>query len=233
MKYTKLLSVFLFALFLGTNDALAQSQLTGKILSIEDGDTVTTQFGTKKSTIRLASIDAPEMKQTPWGQKSRDRLKQLLPIGQTAKFSIKEKDRYGRFVAEIFLGSKNINLAMVQEGQAVVYREYLKNCPDSKNNLLSAEATAKSKKLNFWSQSNPVMPWDFRRGGNNKPKPKPKPTVSPVPQAKNCDPSYPDVCIPPYPPDLDCPEIPYKNFRVVGNDPHGFDRDGDGLGCER
>ena len=48
----------------------------------------------------------------------------------------------------------------------------------------------------------------------------------------DCDPSYPDVCIPPYPPDLDCGEIPQRRFRVVGSDPHGFDGDSDGIGCE-
>jgi len=47
----------------------------------------------------------------------------------------------------------------------------------------------------------------------------------------NCEWSYPDVCIPPYPPDLDCGEIGYSNFRVIGDDPHGFDRDNDGIGC--
>ena len=46
-----------------------------------------------------------------------------------------------------------------------------------------------------------------------------------------CDPSYPDVCIPP--PDLDCRDIPYRRFRVLPPDPHGFDRDRDGIGCER
>lgn len=51
-------------------------------------------------------------------------------------------------------------------------------------------------------------------------------------QPANCDPSYPDVCIPPYPPDLDCNEIPYRRFRVIGPDRHGFDRDNDGIGCE-
>ncbi len=54
----------------------------------------------------------------------------------------------------------------------------------------------------------------------------------PVDTTPSCDPSYPDVCIPPYPPDLDCGEIGYSNFRVVGSDPHGFDRDNDGIGCE-
>jgi len=47
-----------------------------------------------------------------------------------------------------------------------------------------------------------------------------------------CDDSYPDVCITPYPPDLDCGEIGYSNFRVEGSDPHGFDGDNDGIGCE-
>lgn len=50
--------------------------------------------------------------------------------------------------------------------------------------------------------------------------------------AQNCDASYPTVCIPPYPPDLDCGQISFKDFRVVGPDPHGFDRDHDGIGCE-
>ena len=48
----------------------------------------------------------------------------------------------------------------------------------------------------------------------------------------DCDPSYPTVCIPPPPPDLDCPDIPYRRFQVLPPDPHDFDREGDGLGCE-
>jgi hypothetical protein len=47
-----------------------------------------------------------------------------------------------------------------------------------------------------------------------------------------CDLSYPTVCIPPPPPDRDCADVPYRDFKVVGDDPHGFDTDGDGVGCE-
>jgi len=54
----------------------------------------------------------------------------------------------------------------------------------------------------------------------------------PPPPPGNCDPSYPDVCIPPPPPDLDCADIPYRNFQVLPPDPHHFDGDGDGIGCE-
>jgi hypothetical protein len=62
-------------------------------------------------------------------------------------------------------------------------------------------------------------------------------TTTPPPSlAGNCAPSYPDFCIPPPPPDLDCKDIPRKRFRVLYNvaspDPHGFDGDHDGIGCE-
>lgn len=48
----------------------------------------------------------------------------------------------------------------------------------------------------------------------------------------DCDPSYPTVCIPPYPPDLNCGDIPHRRFKVLPPDPHGFDGDNDGIGCE-
>jgi hypothetical protein len=47
-----------------------------------------------------------------------------------------------------------------------------------------------------------------------------------------CDPAYPTVCIPPSPPDLDCTDVPYRNFEVLPPDPHHFDGDRDGIGCE-
>jgi hypothetical protein len=68
----------------------------------------------------------------------------------------------------------------------------------------------------------------------------PRPTATPTPTATasprvGCDPAYPTVCIPPPPPDLDCtsPEVlPYRNFVVLPPDPHRFDIDSDGIGCE-
>jgi hypothetical protein len=51
-------------------------------------------------------------------------------------------------------------------------------------------------------------------------------------QTGNCDPAYPDVCIASPPPDLNCADVPDRGFTVLPPDPHGFDRDGDGVGCE-
>ena len=48
----------------------------------------------------------------------------------------------------------------------------------------------------------------------------------------DCHPSYPDTCIPPPPPNLNCDDIEDTNFEVEGSDPHGFDGNNDGIGCE-
>jgi hypothetical protein len=65
------------------------------------------------------------------------------------------------------------------------------------------------------------------------PKPKPSPTPTPKPSA-GCDPSYPTVCIAPKSRvgDLNCDDIPYRRFTVRPPDPHNFDSDHDGIGCE-
>ena len=57
------------------------------------------------------------------------------------------------------------------------------------------------------------------------------PDTPPSP-SPDCDPAYPTVCIPSPPPDLDCGEISFRNFTVLSPDPHGFDGDNDGIGCE-
>jgi uncharacterized protein YraI len=63
----------------------------------------------------------------------------------------------------------------------------------------------------------------------------PKPSPTKAPKRSNCDPSYPDpgACISSPPPDLDCADIRYRRFRVLPPDPHRFDGDHDGIGCER
>lgn len=62
--------------------------------------------------------------------------------------------------------------------------------------------------------------------------PTPVPPTATTKPAANCHASYPTVCIPPPPPDLDCGDIPFRRFTVVGSDPHRFDADKDGIGCE-
>lgn len=65
-----------------------------------------------------------------------------------------------------------------------------------------------------------------------QPTPTTAPPPAPQPQAQNCDPSYPTLCLPPNSPDLDCGDIKDRRFQVLPPDPHRFDGDRDGVGCE-
>ncbi|MGF2037380.1 MAG: thermonuclease family protein [Nostoc sp. CmiVER01] len=221
--------VAISVLLLAQTLPVVANNLTATVVSVGDGDTIRVRTGNKTVTVRLACIDAPEMKQNPWGQQSAKRLKQLLPVGQSVTVRAIETDKYKRLVAEVFVENRSVNLNMVQEGQAVVYRQYLKGCPQSKDSLLQGENSAKQQRLAFWNQANPVMPWDFRHRATQKTTSVP---IQPQ-QQNNCDPSYPDFCIPKNSPDLDCRDISQRRFKVLPPDPHGFDRDGDGVGCEK
>lgn len=49
---------------------------------------------------------------------------------------------------------------------------------------------------------------------------------------EGCDSSYPEICITTYSGKLICADIPFRNFKVLLPDTHGFDSDADGIGCE-
>jgi hypothetical protein len=78
-----------------------------------------------------------------------------------------------------------------------------------------------------WAELHPLYRWGPQAGTPSGLAP--TPFGSPV---AVCDPAYPTVCIPPPPPDLDCADIPYRRFTVLPPDPHHFDGDHDGIGCE-
>jgi endonuclease YncB( thermonuclease family) len=130
--------------------------------SIGDGDTMRVRQGGRAITVRPACIDAPETAQSPWGQQSRAYLQQRLPIGREVSLEVKTTDRYGRTVAEV-ISEININLVMVEDGQAFVYRQYLGGC-DAKE-YLDAEFRASRHRYGVWQVEGGITrPWDFRRG---------------------------------------------------------------------
>ncbi|NEQ27521.1 MAG: thermonuclease family protein [Microcoleus sp. SIO2G3] len=142
--------------------SIAQAFMGPSVISTGDGDTLHVRQNGQNVTVRLACIDAPERHQ-PGGSAASDRLRQLLPPGRRIQLRAVNTDRYGRTVGEIFAGGRSINLQLVTEGQAVVYPQYLSGCHDDRTAYLQAEQTARTARRGFWSQRNPMMPWDWRR----------------------------------------------------------------------
>ncbi len=147
---------------LGAPAAIAQQQaLIATVLSIGDGDTIRVRQADRAITVRLACIDAPETAQSPWGQQARSYLQQRLPIGREVILNVKTTDRYGRTVAEVIAGI-NINLVLVEDGQAFAYRQYLAGC--NAREYMDAEFRASRRRQGIWQVAGGITrPWDFRR----------------------------------------------------------------------
>ena len=160
-KASKTLLV-LASLSLSSRGTLCQAATAATVLSIGDGDTISVLERGQKLKVRLACIDAPETTQSPYGMASRNQLKSLLPLGSTVSLRVQAVDRYGRSVAEV-IGKGPVNLAMVQSGQAFVYRQYLGRC--DRQAYLAAERQAQAQRLGVWAvPGGMTRPWEFRHG---------------------------------------------------------------------
>ena len=151
---------------MGADAAPAGGGFKATVVSIGDGDTLrVSPVGGGSGPpviIRLACIDAPETAQSPWGQQSRAYLQQRLPSGHQVSVLPHATDRYGRTVAEV-ISDLNVNLVMVEDGQAFAYRRYLGGC--NAKEYLDAESRASRHHYGVWQVEGGITrPWDFRRG---------------------------------------------------------------------
>jgi endonuclease YncB( thermonuclease family) len=168
-----LLQLMLSGLFLAVQAApaaMAGPEVRATVLSIGDGDTIRVQQGQQRITVRLACIDAPEMAQAPYGAQSRAYLQTRLRIGTTVTLLPQTLDRYGRTMAEV-IGEVNLNLAMVEDGQAFADRQYLSQC--NAKEYLDAEYRASRHRFRVWQVPGGITrPWEFRRarrtGGSSR-----------------------------------------------------------------
>lgn len=151
---------------------LAQSKLkptytlTGKVIRVADGDTLTIR-GTENQKIRLASIDAPEKKSgskrpaQPYSEPSREYLAKLV-AGQTITVLCFEKDRYDRHICDIPVNQTTANRLLVEAGLAWANQQaggkYLRD-----KELLVLEQQARVAKRGLWVEPNPVAPWVWRK----------------------------------------------------------------------
>ena len=137
------------------------SCVTGRVVDITDGDTLTLLTSQSshptKIRVRLVEIDTPE-KDQPWGSHAAQALAQKV-YGREVESHVQGWDRYQRQLGHIWLGERDINRELVQEGHAWAYRQYLTD-----RTLLQDEDAARTSEVGLWSLANPIAPWRWRRG---------------------------------------------------------------------
>ena len=138
--------------------------VTGRVVGVADGDTITVLDADKvQHKIRLAGIDAPEKKQ-PFGNRSKESLSELT-FDKTVAVETTKRDRYGRQVGKVLINGRDVNLVQVERGMAWFYRQYQREqSPNDRKLYEAAEDSAKAGKRGLWLEANPVPPWEFRHG---------------------------------------------------------------------
>jgi endonuclease YncB( thermonuclease family) len=161
MPFSRLLVAVLLAL--ATFAGAHAETITGTVVSIADGDTLTLLDATRtQHKIRLAGIDAPEKAQ-PYGNVSRQNLGKLA-FQKRADAECGKRDRYGRWVCTVYVSGKDVNLAQLEAGLAWWYRKYApEQSPGQRAAYEAAEAAAHAGRVGLWQDNNPVPPWEWRR----------------------------------------------------------------------
>jgi endonuclease YncB( thermonuclease family) len=138
---------------------LDAAEITGRVVGITDGDTLTVLTGERRpEKIRLSDIDTPESNQ-PYGTRSRQALAELA-FQKSVRVVVRDTDRYGRTIGRLYVGAADVNKEMVRQGAAWVYRQYNRD-----PSLLAVEAEARAAKRGLWAlpEAERTPPWEWRR----------------------------------------------------------------------
>jgi micrococcal nuclease len=199
------------------------------VVRVVDGDTIVVDRGFGEERLRYIGVDTPETvdprQEVQWMGPEASAANTALVEGREVVLErdVSETDGFGRLLRYVWLedgsavgaapGWLLVNLTLVARGFAQVSTYP----PDVRyaELFLAAQREAREAGVGLWGE--PPEPTDEPGGGGND---------------ADCDPAYPTVCIPPPPPDLDCGDITFRRFVARPPDPHGFDGDHDGVGCE-
>jgi len=158
------------------------SRLTGVVTHVSDGDTLDVTASGRTYTVRLDGIDAPEGGQ-PFSAQARQLLR-VLAFSQPVTVVVQTTDRYGRLVARVTVGGRDVSEEMVKAGLAWHFVRY-----SSDRRLQALEQQARQQRVGLWADRTAVPPWQYRseRAGHPPASARPAPTApsaaSPAPSA--------------------------------------------------
>ena len=199
------------------------------VVAVVDGDTIRVDRGYGVERVRYIGVDTPETvhpsQPVQWMGKEAAAANRALVEGREVLLErdLTERDKYDRLLRYVWVedpaspsGMTMVNLALLAGGfaQVVTYP------PDVRyvDPYLAAQREAREQGRGLWADPGSEA--------------EATPSSSAPTGGGDCDPAYPDACIPPSPPDLDCGDVTFRRFKVLPADPHRFDLDFDGVGCE-
>ena len=195
----------------------------GLVVDVVDSVTLLVEIDGKTQKVGYIGLDQPANRY--YRPQAAD-VNYKLTINQVVMLyrDVSDKDSSGRLMRYVFLSNLQgifANYELLRQGYAITRPLP----PDISCNEIfrQAEDVARLGLNGLWAPTPIPSSTGLRL----------LPTFTIPPGNTVCDPSYPTVCIPPPPPYFNCGNIIYRHFPVIPPDPHNFDSDGDGIGCEK
>ena len=151
-KVTSLMIALLFSMA-----AWADEEITGKVVSVIDGNTIEVSTNDSETyKILLHGIDCPELEQE-YGEKAKKLLEKLV-LEKNVQVSIQGKDRKGNRLGVIMLnGKEDPRFELLKEGLAWTSEK------NPIEELETMKEKAREKNKGLWKETTPTPPWIFRR----------------------------------------------------------------------
>lgn len=150
--------VFLFWAFIPHTQA--GDAFFGSVKKIIDGDSLRIVSGKKNIEVRLYGVDCPEYNQ-PFSDEAKALVRKLV-AGKRVLVQPQYYDSYGRMVAIVGDDYQTVNGELVEAGLAWVYPRYCRKkiC----QSWQKKENMARAGKRGLWRASQPISPWNWKRG---------------------------------------------------------------------
>jgi endonuclease YncB( thermonuclease family) len=130
-------------------------KISGKVVGVTDGDTISLLVNEETIKVRLEGIDAPELDQS-YGTKSKQELSKMV-FGKAVILMKTGTDKYGRTLGIVMVGNVDANATMVEDGWAWHLKKY-----NDEERLAKLEVAAREAKRGLWADEKPMAPWDHR-----------------------------------------------------------------------
>lgn len=144
------------AILLWSGVVLAQEEFKGRVTQVMDGDTVAVWRDGAEVKIRLEGVDCPEKTQ-PFGMEAKE-FTTALVLHKTVMVRVKTTDTYGRLVARVEVGGKDVSVELLKQGLAWHFKRY-----NRERTLADLEEKARDEGVGLWGGRKPQAPWEYRR----------------------------------------------------------------------
>lgn len=147
-----------------------QTGIKAQVNKVLSGQSIEVIINDSLVKVRLLGINAPDLKQSPWGEEAKQKLRQLL-LEETSNKSIiletdiEKKDRYGRIQAYIWKDEILVNEKLIAQGYVLADLTYTNDQYQYTKRLRYAQDYARIMGYGVWNPVKPmgVSPQEFRQ----------------------------------------------------------------------